>query len=352
MKKLIFALLLMLPSMAYGFSDLPQNHKNFEAVSYLKEKGVIGGYEDGSFRPNATINRAELVKILIESKKVSLSSNAAKLNCFPDVQTQWFAPFICEAKEKSWIAGYPSGLFSPEKPVNRAEALKILFNAFEVVTPKYESQSFEDVAKDQWFFGFAEFAREKNILEQQGKFLRGEENLTRGEFSEMMYRMIQVDENSGEVFVSWPKDWVESEMKTLELLNQLRAEDGKAALKINEKLSSAAREHARDMAENLGKISHFSSDGRTAHERIRESGAVFNGASAENVGVSTFFEGDIFSGVKQVHLEIFMKEPDEGINHKTTLLSRSFAFSEVGIGVYVKGNKVYFSTKFIEKKME
>ncbi len=103
------------------------NHAN--AILKIADKGIISGYPDGSFKPELQINRAEFLKILVEATKgtgVEISGS----NCFPDVKNEWFAPYICYAKARGWVGGYPDGSFQPANPVNRAEALKILSQSF------------------------------------------------------------------------------------------------------------------------------------------------------------------------------------------------------------------------------
>ncbi len=55
------------------------------------------------------------------------------MSCFPDIHgTDWFAVYICSAKDLHIINGYPDGLFHPERSVNYAEALKILGNLYHI----------------------------------------------------------------------------------------------------------------------------------------------------------------------------------------------------------------------------
>ncbi|MBD3360686.1 hypothetical protein GF366_02690, partial [Candidatus Peregrinibacteria bacterium] len=107
------------------FPDVRENHKNQEAVNYLKEIDIIAGYPDGTFKPDGEINRAELTKMIVASK--TDPDGQIYKNCFPDVKEEWFAPFICYAKENNWVEGYPDGTFKPEQNINRVEALKIIF---------------------------------------------------------------------------------------------------------------------------------------------------------------------------------------------------------------------------------
>jgi len=68
MKKIVSLLLVLLmlsgTVFAAGFTDLDETHWAYPHVSELVEKGVINGYEDGTFRPDANVTRAELAKLL------------------------------------------------------------------------------------------------------------------------------------------------------------------------------------------------------------------------------------------------------------------------------------------------
>jgi hypothetical protein len=110
------------------FPDVPSSHSNNNAIQYLYNEGIVGGYPDGTFKPSNTVNRAELLKILIAGMEVDLDAGGYA-NCFPDVKDEWFAKYVCYAKEQEWIGGYPDGTFRPADTVNKVEALKMLLNA-------------------------------------------------------------------------------------------------------------------------------------------------------------------------------------------------------------------------------
>ena len=121
----------VVPSMAQStvaFEDVSTGHPNEEAIVYLKSKGVIKGYGDGKFLPDTTINRAEFMKIIVGSSV----TGAAGKNCFSDVKEEWFAPFVCEAKKRGIVQGYPDGSFKPALNINAVEASKIVAKAFEL----------------------------------------------------------------------------------------------------------------------------------------------------------------------------------------------------------------------------
>ncbi len=103
-------------------------YRTREAVDYLRTAGVISGYPDGTFRPRDTINRAEFIKIVFAGKGGNAPSTT---NCFTDVPADaWYAPYVCAAKNRKVVNGYRDGSFRPEEPVNTAEALKMLLLAY------------------------------------------------------------------------------------------------------------------------------------------------------------------------------------------------------------------------------
>jgi len=73
--------------------------KDAEAINFLKENGIISGYSDGTFKPTNPLNRAELLKILVEGVGYSPDENVYK-NCFSDVKEDWYAKYVCYAKEQ------------------------------------------------------------------------------------------------------------------------------------------------------------------------------------------------------------------------------------------------------------
>jgi len=90
------------------------------------ERGVIAGYPDGTFRPDAPINRAEALKILFLATNLSAFDNESYENIFSDVsQDDWFTPYIHDALSYAFIEGYDDGTFRPGKPITRGEATKL-----------------------------------------------------------------------------------------------------------------------------------------------------------------------------------------------------------------------------------
>ena len=171
------------------FNDVELTSKNAEAISYLKNQNIINGYSDGSFKAENSLNRAELLKILVEGAGYTPDESKYK-NCFPDVQDQWYAKYICYAKEREWIKGYDDGSFKPANDVSKAESLKMLLEIFNIVSDSNNSKAFNDIDTTQWYAKYVSKAKELGILEETSNLYHPSDNMNRGKISENIYRLL------------------------------------------------------------------------------------------------------------------------------------------------------------------
>jgi len=171
------------------FSDLDSSHSNAAAVEALYYEGIINGYEDNTFKPEKSINRAELLKILTTAVDADLSGNFA--NCFNDVSDDWYASFVCYAKAMGWVNGYNDNTYRPANTVIKAEALKIVLETFGYDIPAVATASpFPDVPVTEWYAPYAEVAKSYGIVNSYGNFDAAHE-MNRGEFSQMVYNAMR-----------------------------------------------------------------------------------------------------------------------------------------------------------------
>lgn len=184
------ALLFVPFAMAATVSDISKN-PNRSSFEYLFTNGVISGYPDGTFRPESRINRAELMKTLAIS--VGAQPDATQYHhCFSDVSNEWFAPYVCYAKEQSWIKGYEDGTFRPGNPVNTAEAIKMMVNAYGFTLMQSSSSSpYEDVDPSAWYAPFIFIARNAGIVDRTNGVLGTGDALTRERAFVMLHRSMR-----------------------------------------------------------------------------------------------------------------------------------------------------------------
>ncbi len=187
------------------YSDVSVANKYSESINYLTEKRVFEGYADGTFKPLNLLNRAELIKTLVTGKGVQPTLEEGYEFCFPDVSQQWFAPYICYAKEQKWIEGYPDGNFYPANDVIKVEAIKMLVNSQGYpLVPVYGAESlFNDVDKKQWYARYVKAAKERGLLEETEVY-GVDEKIKREQVSENIYRAMFIAEK-GLSYYSNPK---------------------------------------------------------------------------------------------------------------------------------------------------
>jgi len=105
------------------FSDVPENKWYNEFVSSMAKGGYIVGYPDGTFGGDRNITRAEFVTILVKFLDAPISGT---IN-FSDVSTtHWAYSYIVTAVNAGWISGYEDGTYKPNREISRAEAISIL----------------------------------------------------------------------------------------------------------------------------------------------------------------------------------------------------------------------------------
>lgn len=207
------ALFSLIPSaLAAGFTDIPSTSPYFLSTTYLQEKGIISGYQDGTFKPFNQINRAELLKILVEG--ANIETTTPKTNCFPDVPfSQWYAPYICTAKDLGVINGYPDNTFRPEQPINKVEAMKMLGEIYQWDTLKAaDVEIFSDTPIEEWYAPYIQYAKLKNLLPTSGDTYLPGNFITRGSISETLYRLIAITELKADKYSSSIADSISKEL--------------------------------------------------------------------------------------------------------------------------------------------
>jgi hypothetical protein len=129
-------------SFAKEFSDV-KNTKFKEPVNILTTIGIIDGYSDGTYRPNNTVTRAEMAKLIIVSLGKEEASEALKNEAkFSDVKKgSWAAGYINYAANQGIIKGYPDGSFKPSQTVTYAEAATMLLRTLNY-TKELESKKY------------------------------------------------------------------------------------------------------------------------------------------------------------------------------------------------------------------
>lgn len=115
-------------STSNNFSDVTADAWYNNAVSTMVNAGIIQGYEDGTFRPNNNITRAEFAAI---ASRFMSSGYDVEEDLFTDIANHWARENINDAAMTKWINGYPDGTFLPDKAITRAEAVTLVNNVLQ-----------------------------------------------------------------------------------------------------------------------------------------------------------------------------------------------------------------------------
>ncbi|MGF0007096.1 S-layer homology domain-containing protein [Eubacteriales bacterium SGI.150] len=140
------------------FSDVPKGYWAANYIGYMQQFGIITGYSDGSFRPDAPVTRAEFATIASRFEKLTEGSKS-----FADVpDTYWAARYINFAATRGWVTGYSDGTFKPENPITRAEVAAITCRLLErsadqnyIRSHFNELRTFSDMTESHWAYWYA-----------------------------------------------------------------------------------------------------------------------------------------------------------------------------------------------------
>lgn len=136
-----------------AFSDVKMTDWFAQPINTLYQKGVLSGYENGKFQPNAEISRVEFVAALTKCFSLSSGGSAA----FSDVsESHWGYSFIAAATSQGWISGVGNGRFEPNRGIKRSEAVAVMNAALgrtgEGFAADSATQKFKDVSASHWAY--------------------------------------------------------------------------------------------------------------------------------------------------------------------------------------------------------
>lgn len=139
------------------YDDVPTNHKNYDAIISMSHKGILSGYGDGTFRPDAYVTRAEFTKMMNAAGLLDKDGGFKRgMPSFTDTQSHWAVNDINKAYMVGAIDGYDQFSFIPNNNITFQEAAKIL----SVLVGADE----DDIKqKGGWPYGYIWFAYDNDI---------------------------------------------------------------------------------------------------------------------------------------------------------------------------------------------
>lgn len=135
-------------------SDFPDVNKHWASneITSWAEKGLASGYSDGTFKPNKEVSRAEFVALVNRAFEINKEGTTES---FIDVKpSAWYHNDVMAAKFAGYIGGYQDGSFKPNNPVTRQEVASILVRLLNIEPTTSGLEKFTDAAKiSEWSRG-------------------------------------------------------------------------------------------------------------------------------------------------------------------------------------------------------
>ena len=163
----------------FVFLDVGASNPYYEAISYVKNEEIVSGYEDTTYKPENSINRAEFTKIIMGAVfDIDEIEGCISETEFQDVaDEEWYAQYVCKASNEGIIQGYEDGTFKPGDNINFVEAAKIIVKAFD----------YETLEREVWYEPFVEVLYQKKAIPTAIDAF--DKEITRGEMAEMIFRL-------------------------------------------------------------------------------------------------------------------------------------------------------------------
>lgn len=382
MKKLFlfttFVLILFLTTKNQTYADNAplydvDGHQYETAIRDLYDKQIIQGYSDNTFKASNSINRAEFMKILIEATQDDFESKKSSYqrSCFSDVpENEWYTAYVCFARGKKIIDGYPDGTFRPSTNINLVEALKIIVNVFEM-----EKGDTGENWYDEYLYAMG---NQKYI---PSTFIKPSQTVNRGEMAEMIWRVLENKKNQD---YTTPEDLIsaaETESNSdcqplgedipsnidmnrvretwLAWNNEVRADAGKYAYVYNNQLnrsSIAWSEYVKARGymdhKRAGQTEYY--DYSMITDWFADLGLTFKNnygfTYTENIGWGVYSCSasdctDEFIDAIYTTFEFYMNEKDKSYKPHYQSVMNDY-FKEIGLGIAVDNGKYYLTVHY------
>jgi S-layer homology domain len=181
-KKILISLLVSLLSGHSAFALFLDTEYSWykDSITTLASEKIINGFDDGTFGPEKSITRAEILKIILQASGNGLGETPLE-KCFPDVsQNMWYHAYICRAYMLRVTNGFSDGTFKPNNTVTTLEALAFGFRAFSIPIPQTGSG-------ELWYEPLRKMAHDNHILSSDSYTL--DTPISRGKASELILKI-------------------------------------------------------------------------------------------------------------------------------------------------------------------
>jgi len=187
-----FGLSIALPTAAFAATDI-NGHWAESVLNKWEQKGLMGGYEDGTIRPDNAITRAEFVSLVNRVAGFDTAGDIA----FTDVSADdWYAAQVAIGVNAAYIGGYPDDTFRPNAYVTRAEAASMIARLYELPADTARAAQFADAAQiPDWAAGvIGAVANAGYMVGDNNNNFNAQVSMTRAEAAAALDRVFAVED--------------------------------------------------------------------------------------------------------------------------------------------------------------
>lgn len=149
------------------YSDVSKDRWSYDAIMYLSDKGILNGYEDGTFKPTKSVSRAELSAVI--ARYADLKSKTSML--YQDVDSSfWATDAISKVTERGLMNGYGDGSFKPNQNLTRAEVATVINRLLErnIDDAQVNDNPFSDLSASHWAYKNMVEAFTSHVVRENG----------------------------------------------------------------------------------------------------------------------------------------------------------------------------------------
>lgn len=178
-----------------GFTDVDFSTTQGQAIEKMYNAGYLAGYNDGSFKPNATITRAELTRVFNQVFGYQLNEKAETKD-FTDVEKGvWYYNDVKIAQSNGYINGFNDGTFKPQDNFTRQQTCVVLSLAAGLKSTDSNITITDEVAP--WAESYVKSAIADGAFSlEKGNTFRGTVNITRGEVCQALAKYVKTSETT------------------------------------------------------------------------------------------------------------------------------------------------------------
>lgn len=262
------------------FPDVSKENALYPEILDLHKQGVIKGFLDGTFRPHEAVTRGQAAKILADMLK--LDTTKVLNPGFKDVpQDKWYYGAIAALVQQKIVSGFTDKTYRPDQTLTRAEVARMISEAYKLQHHEATEIQFTDVAKGKWYYTYIQTLVENKVTSGKTKTtFMPDDRVTRGELAAFVSRANKANGNLATIeAVENGRVTINGETYQIaDSLNGLFNGQNSQALK-NAKIKFTSKDGTITSVESLALNS---SGSESAHAVLDAGGAVISGSVSVN----------------------------------------------------------------------